>query len=492
MPPTETWRSELATAWNQGKFDKARTLLNAHGYKVPKSGGRGWVLERAFFDASKGKSQFQYARGVLDEAQKRGKYDAWAKFFHMPTMRPSTDIIQTNGADTDRPGRPGGRRQPPADGGSTPPGDATPSFPAAGLPNVSTPAQVRYQQFMPDGLVSPRQLAASMAALQYGGALRDLGRMIRGEKNREKNLPDWVNKTFDPVIAGMEASNTQQQGFNRQNARQYTAEAGAMGDLFGANQGAAANAASAVAAQNAGDLAALSQLQAGDNANSVGAFRRTKATTQADISAEINDRLQELRDRVAQTNSDRRNAYNKYLTDAQFNRQRAISGAVDIAGALNNQNLAAAMAQGQLQQQALDTTAMRDQIGFNRQQNYWNTLMNEAGLENVRAQGTADGKAFVPWNQVAEGDRMQLMDAILAPWMGIDPATGQPMLQGGVKQARARVMQRLAAAGYKVKKNQNIGRWVDAYLASLPARQVADSGAADYWSGVGGALEGLN
>jgi len=363
------------------------------------------------------------------------------------------------------------KKKPPGSGTK---GDNTSGDGSVEIPNVKVPGQVDYRQFLASRLMNPAKYARSMTDLEFGGALRDVSRLVKDEKRREKNLPGWVSKNYDPLIQGLQKDAAAQTDLVDTTMGNYQNAAATAADLFGNDQQAAAMATGATAQGNLGQLSSLGMLQADQNNDAVGAARRGKTFRTDELTDRTKDRLTELRDKMLQLNQDRRNAYNRNLTEAQFLRQRSTSGAVDIAGALQNQNLAQAMAAGQLQQQALDTTAMADQINMNRQNQTWTNLQNQQAMQQLREDAGMSGDAFVPWNKLNEGSRQSFMESILGSYIGQDPDTGQPSLFDlDGEEAKQMVFSRLAAAGYNVKKNAKLRNWVARYIQSIPGGGTA-------------------
>lgn len=551
MPrPSDTgnrgWQSALKEAHAGGDYNRARSILNQHGYKVPASGGSGWLYQQAYIYAMRGAGAGAYQRAAINLAERKGestykeiwryfngaaataagrgvagqqmqehnreKFVAWLKKHGTGTIDTKTPADMKRAADWYRAWR---KKNPmhtidmttPADlkkaadayrawvekksgkgGGTTPGGGGTtPGTTGSGKGSTSV-APVDWKQFMIRNLQSPEQYARSLTNLEYNGALRDLNRLLVDEKRRGKNIDSWVNKAYDPMIQGLTDSMGRQDQFNQAQQDSYQQVAATTGDLIGNDPYNASAGMSGVVAANQGQLAALGQLQHAQNADAVSAGSRMKVLRRDELTDRSKDQLTALRDKMLGLRNDRRSAYNRYLMQAQQMRQQAISGAVDIAGALQNQRLAQAMSGYQLQQAALDTQAMADQIQFNRKQQNWTDQMNQAGLDNLTASGKGAKNGFIPWAQLVEGDRRTLIGSILEPWIGRDTNTGQPQLTVPAVNARQTVLNQLAAAGYAVYKNKNIGAWVDAYIASIPKGGYSSG---DYWSGIGSALDNM-
>jgi hypothetical protein len=386
-----------------------------------------------------------------------------------PNDRDRVGSDRTNGGGKKKPPPGKGTKGDNTSGGGTGGGNS-----GVGVPNVNVPGQVDYKQFLASRLMNPAKYAKSMTDLEFGGALRDVSRLVKDEKRREKNLGSWVSKNYDPLIQGLQGDAAAQTALTDTTMGNYQNTAATAADLFGNDQQAAAMAAGATAQGNLGQLASLGMLQADQNADAVGAARRGKTFRTDELTDRTKDRLTDLRDKMLQLNQDRRNAYNRNYTDAQFLKQRSTSGAVDIAGAMQNQNLAQAMAKYQLQQADLDTTAMADQINMNRQNQDWTNLQNAEAMQQLREDSGMSGSGFVPWKKLNEGSRQSFMESILGPYMGQDPDTGQPSLfDVDGEEAKQMVFSRLAAAGYNVKKNAQLRNWVARYIQSIPGGGLA-------------------
>jgi hypothetical protein len=455
-----SFKDNLDRAWGRRDYASVRSMLINKGYRVPPKGSSaGKLLTYAY--------NFARVGGTVDEFRRRSpSYDPYFATQYGsnqdPNDRSQVGSDRTNGGKKKKKGN-GSKSTGTKTDGTSGTGDS-----AVGIPNVKVPGQVDYRQFLATRLMNPAKYARSMTDLEFGGALRDVSRMVKDEKRRETNLPGWVAKNYDPLIQGLQKDSASQSAFGAATAANYQNAAATAADLFGNDQQAASLATGATAQGNLGQLADLNMLQSAQNNDAIGAARRSKTFRTDELTDRTKDRLTELRDKMLQLNQDRRNAYNKNLTEAQFLRQRSLSGAVDIAGALQNQNLAQAMAAGQLQQQALDTTAMADQINMNRQNQDWTNLQNQAAMQQLRDDAGMSGSGFVPWKKLNEGSKRSFMESILGPYMGQDPDTGQPGLATDKTSAREMVMNSLSAAGYNVRGNAKLRRWVETYLTSLP------------------------
>ncbi len=454
-----SFKDNLDRAWGRRDYASVRSMLINKGYRVPPKGSSaGKLLTYAY--------NFARVGGTVDEFRRRSpSYDPYFASQYGSNQDPN----DRNRVGSDRTSGGKKKKKPPGTKGDNTTGDnSSGGDGSVGIPNVKVPGQVDYRQFLASRLMNPAKYARSMTDLEFGGALRDVSRLVKDEKRREKNLPGWVSKNYDPLIQGLQKDAAAQTDLVDTTMGNYQNAAATAADLFGDNQQAAAMATGATAQGNLGQLADLGMLQADQNLDAVGAARRGKTFRTDELTDRTKDRLTELRDKMLQLNQDRRNAYNRNLTEAQFLRQRSTSGAVDIAGALQNQNLAQAMAAGQLQQQALDTTAMADQINMNRQNQTWTNLQNQQAMQQLREDAGMSGSGFVPWKKLNEGSKQSFMESILNVYIGQDPNTGQPGLVTDKTSARKMVLDGLAAAGYNVRGNKNLIRWVDTYLARLP------------------------
>lgn len=462
-----SFKDNLDRAWGRQDYASVRSMLINKGYRVPPKGNKaGKLLKYAY--------NFARVGGSVDEFRRRSpSYDPYFASQYGSNQDPN----DRNRVGSDRTNGGKKKKKPPGTGtkgdnttGDGPSGDSG----GVGIPNVNVPGQVDYRQFLASRLMNPAKYAKSMTDLEFGGALRDVSRLVKDEKRREKNLGGWVSKNYDPLIQGLQKDAAAQTALTDTTIGNYQNAAASAADLFGDNQQAASLAAGATAQGNLGQLADLGMLQADQNNDAVGAARRGKTFRTDELTDRTKDRLTELRDKMLQLNQDRRNAYNRNLTDAQFLKQRSTSGAVDIAGAMQNQNLAQAMARYQLQQADLDTTAMADQINMNRQNQNWTNMQNAAAMQQLREDAGMSGSGFVPWKKLNEGSRQSFMESILGPYIGQDPDTGQPSLfDVDGEEAKQMVFDRLSAAGYNVKKNAQLRNWVARYIQSLPGGGTA-------------------
>ena len=483
-----SWVHVLKQAYAKKNYGKVRNLLNQHGYTVPANGGTGRLFQYAYAFAASGAPYSEWKT----RASAYDKY--WKKMYGTD---PNDRAVV--GSDRTAPGRRTGRdviaarNRKKGKGGGAGGGGTTDGTTGSGVKGATSVAPVDWKQFMIGNLQTPAQYARSLTNLEYNGALRDLNRLLVDEKRRGKNIDSWVNKAYDPMIQGLTDSMGRQDQFNQAQQDSYQQVAATTGDLIGNDPYNASAGMSGVVAANQGQLAALGQLQHAQNADAVSAGSRMKVLRRDELTDRSKDQLTALRDKMLGLRADRRSAYNKYLMQAQQMKQQAISGAVDIAGALQNQRLAQAMSGYQLQQAALDTQAMADQIQFNRKQQTWTDMMNQAGMDNLTSQGKGAKSGFIPWAQLVEGDRRNLIGSIIEPYVGVNQETGAPQLATSAANAKAMILKQLAAAGYAVKKNKAIGNWVSAYLNTLPGGSMygAGSDTGDLWSGIGGALEGL-
>lgn len=462
-----SFKDNLNRAWGRQDYSTVRSMLRNKGYKVPPKGsGAGKLLKYAY--------NFARVGGTADEFKRRSpSYDPYFASQYGsnqdPNDRDRVGSDRTNGGGKKKKPPGSGTKGDNTSGGGTGGGNS-----GVGVPNVNVPGQVDYKQFLASRLMNPAKYAKSMTDLEFGGALRDVSRLVKDEKRREKNLGSWVSKNYDPLISGLQGDAAAQTALTDTTMGNYQNTAATAADLFGNDQQAAAMAAGATAQGNLGQLASLGMLQADQNADAVGAARRGKTFRTDELTDRTKDRLTDLRDKMLQLNQDRRNAYNRNYTDAQFLKQRSTSGAVDIAGAMQNQNLAQAMAKYQLQQADLDTTAMADQINMNRQNQDWTNLQNAEAMQQLREDSGMSGSGFVPWKKLNEGSRQSFMESILGPYMGQDPDTGQPSLfDVDGEEAKQMVFSRLAAAGYNVKKNAQLRNWVARYIQSIPGGGLA-------------------
>lgn len=485
-----TWVSALKAAYNAKQYGKVRSMLNRRGYTVPAKGSpTGKLFQYAYNFAASGAS-------VSDFRDRAPRYDPYWK--NVWGRDPNDRAVV--GSDRTAPGRRTGRdviaarnkkNEKKGDGGT--PGGTTDGTTGGGVTGATSVAPVDWKQFMISNLQTPAQYARSLTNLEFNGALRDINRLLVDEKRRGRNIDSWINKSYDPMIQGLTDSMGRQDQFNQAQQDSYQQVAATTGDLIGNDPYNASAGMSGVVAANQGQLAALGQLQHAQNADAVSAGSRMKVLRRDELTDRSKDQLTALRDKMLGLRADRRSAYNRYLMQAQQMKQQAISGAVDIAGALQNQRLAQAMSGYQLQQAALDTQAMADQIQFNRKQQTWTDMMNQAGMDNLTSQGKGAKNGFIPWAQLVEGDRRNLIGSIIEPYIGVNQNTGAPQLATSAENAKAMILKQLSAAGYAVKKNKAIGNWVSAYLNTLPGGSMYGTGSdtGDLWSGIGGALEGL-
>lgn len=486
-----SWVAALKAAYAAQKYNKVRNMLNQRGYTVP---GKGSPTGRLFLYAY----NFAASGATPGEFRQRApQYDKYWKNLWVGTDPNDRAVV---GSDRTAPGRRTGRDVIAARNkkNKKTPGSTTPGAAGGGTVGASGPTSVSpvdWKQFMIQNLQTPASYARNLTNLEFNGALRDINRLLVDEKRRGKNIDSWVNKSYDPMIEKLTGAMRNQDAFTAANQQGFVGDAATSAGLFGDStfSGAGASAAAVNAQNNQADLASLGQLQHQQNLNTIGEGQRMKVLRRDELTDRSKDQLTALRDKMLGLRADRRAAYNKYLVQAQNMKQGAIAQAVDIAGALQNQNLAQAMSGYQLQQAALDTQAMADQIGFNRKQQAWTDLMNQAGLDNLTSQGRGARTGFIPWNQLVEGDRRNLIGSIIEPYVGVNQDTGAPELATSRANAKDMIIKQLAAAGYAVKKNKAIGRWVDAYLNTLPGGSMYGAGTptGDYWSGIGSALEGL-